>query len=462
MQQEQPTRPVQSTQSTQPRLPAAVPYIIGNEAAERFSFYGMKAVLMVYMTNVLLMSDPEAAGWGHLFAGSICLFPIAGAILADMFLGKYRVIFWLSLVYCMGHAVLALPGSVFGGNLRLALAIGLSLIAIGSGGIKSCVTSIVGDQFHEGNQTLLERVFGWFYLSINVGAFVSAIITPVLFHHYGHEVAFAIPGILMGIATLILWLGRKKYVIVPPSKKSFFHELKSPEVRATLGKVFSVFLFLIPFWAVYEQCAYRWVGQAKEMNGKLFETWAFLPDWLRNIEVLPSQMNAFNPFLILVLVPIFSYVIYPLMNRRGNLTIVRKMAIGFVTGCIAAVFPLVFEYCILSEIRLNLGWQFLAYFFLTAAEVMVSITSLEFAYTQAPRTMKAIVMSAYLLMTMIANFLCAGVNALCNSYKGFLSGTGYYWFFFLLLVASSTLFFFVAARYREKTYLQETAVAEKE
>jgi POT family proton-dependent oligopeptide transporter len=164
------------------RVPAGIPYIIGNEAAERFSFYGMRAVLVVFMTQYLLdsggasepMNEAEAKGWYHLFVSAVYFTPLLGALLSDVLLGKYRTIILLSLVYCAGHLALALDHS------RIGLAIGLGLIALGAGGIKPCVSAHVGDQFGEQNGHLLSSVFGWFYFAINMGAFVSILMTPWL------------------------------------------------------------------------------------------------------------------------------------------------------------------------------------------------------------------------------------------------------------------------------------------
>lgn len=156
-----------------PDLPRGIPYITANEAAERFSFYGMRGILVVFMTKHLLdadggfapMSDAEAKSYYHLFTSAVYFTPLLGALLSDIFLGKYRTILSLSLVYCAGHLALALDDTRFG------LALGLGLIALGSGGIKPCVSAHVGDQFGATNAKLLEKVFGWFYFAINLGAF---------------------------------------------------------------------------------------------------------------------------------------------------------------------------------------------------------------------------------------------------------------------------------------------------
>src|SRR5690606_9656710 len=111
---------------------------------------------------------------------------IFGAILSDWLLGKYRTIILLSLVYCAGHIALSAD------ETRLGLFAGLILIAIGAGGIKPCVSAHVGDQFGAKNQQLLPRVFGWFYFSINLGAAVSSLLTPVLLKRHGPWLAFGV------------------------------------------------------------------------------------------------------------------------------------------------------------------------------------------------------------------------------------------------------------------------------
>ena len=113
------------------------------------------------------------------------------------------------MIYCLGHLALALD------DTRVGLSIGLTLIAIGSGGIKPCVSAHVGDQFGTANQHLLAKVFMWFYFSINLGAFLSTIATPWLLANYGPHLAFGVPGILMALATLFFWMGRKVFIHIP-------------------------------------------------------------------------------------------------------------------------------------------------------------------------------------------------------------------------------------------------------
>ena len=202
------------------RLPRQVPYIIGNEACERFSFYGMRNILVQFLiSSVILAYVPEGEREGtakdifHSFVIGVYFFPLLGGWLSDRYFGKYNTVLWFSLIYCAGHACLA----AFDDN-RQGFYTGLFLIALGSGGIKPLVVSFVGDQFDQSNKSLAKIVFDFFYWTINFGSFFASLLMPLFLRSYGPAVAFGIPGVLMFIATLIFWLGRKDYVRVPPTR----------------------------------------------------------------------------------------------------------------------------------------------------------------------------------------------------------------------------------------------------
>lgn len=200
------------------RLPRQIPYIIGNEACERFSFYGMRNILTPFLIGTLLLYAPEADRQGmakdvfHSFVIGVYFFPLLGGWLSDRYFGKYNTILWFSLVYCAGHACLA----IFEDH-RTGFYTGLFLIALGSGGIKPLVVSFVGDQFDQSNKSRARVVFDAFYWTINFGSFFASLLMPVFLRHYGAAVAFGIPGVLMFIATAIFWMGRRQYINVPPS-----------------------------------------------------------------------------------------------------------------------------------------------------------------------------------------------------------------------------------------------------
>ena len=445
---------------TSKRMPPGIPYIIGNEAAERFCYYGINGILVVFMTQHLLnaqgklapMTEPDAEAWYHVFVSAVYYLPILGALLADAILGKYRTIMYLSLVYCVGCAVLAADST------RWGLALGLGLIALGTGGIKPCVSAIVGDQFGASNQHLLPRVYTWFYFSINLGSALSTIITPWLLEPaasnpsrleslfkgipHGPAMAFGLPGAFMLLATCVFWIGRKKFAHVPPAGvANYAREILNKENLRALGRLLMLVPFAAMFWAVWYQNFSSWVVQLFKMDRHMF-----------GFEWLPAQIQTANPVFVLALLPLSSYVIYPAIERFWKLNPLRKMGMG--------LFALVLSFVIVAwiQMRIDAGetphvlWQILAFIPLTAGEVLVSVPHLEFSYTQAPKKMKSLVMCLYLGSIALGNTFTAAVNFFIQNKDGTskLPGATYFWFFAGLMLVTAIVFIPVARRYPAK------------
>jgi proton-dependent oligopeptide transporter, POT family len=449
------------------RIPRQISYIIGNEGCERFSFYGMRNILTVFLVSSLLMHLPEgdrsraAKDVFHTFVIGVYFFPLLGGWLADRFFGKYNTIFWLSLVYCAGHACLA----IFEDN-RTGFYTGLGLIALGSGGIKPCVSAFVGDQFDQRNKHRAKVVFDAFYWIINFGSFFASLLMPIFLRSYGASVAFGIPGALMFVATLILWLGRKQYVMVPPAPPnphSFLNVSRTALMAGTSGRVLAVvavlgvvvsfvlmpklgfviaaclalvsiiafggmgvwmqldavrgthpeeaiagvrsvlrvlvlFALVTPFWSLFDQKASTWVLQADAMTK---------PTWFQS-----SQMQALNPLLVMLLIPFNNLVLYPALNGMGfEMTALRRMTAGIAFSGLSWVAVGAMQVVLDGGTAFSITWQVLPYALLTFGEVLVSATGLEFAYSQAPPAMKGVIMAFWSLSVTIGNLWVLVVNA---------------------------------------------------
>src|SRR5262245_57449621 len=391
------------------RFPPQIKYIIGNEACERFSYYGMIGILELYLKDRMQMGSDGATQTLHLFGAAVYFLPLLGAWLADRFWGRYWTILSISLFYCLGHGTLAL----FEGN-PVGLLVGLSLLAIGAGGIKPCVSAFVGDQFGPSQDVLLRKVYGWFYWSINLGAAAGFFIIPIIRNHSGYSWAFGVPGIFMGLATLIFWLGTKHYVRQPPQRAhkgagfwqvtwyAFTHraarkqgesvwavargKFSAEEVdaaRSVVG-ILSIFVTVPMFWALFNQVNSTWVLQGKNM---------------RPFYVLDGEtMQSVGAVLVMIWVPILTHGVYPWMERRGILpTRLRRMSAGMVLGAVAFVLCGLIQSQMDRGASLSVGWQLVPYIVLEAGEVMLSATALEFAFSQAPERMKSIIMSFWLM-----------------------------------------------------------------
>jgi len=450
------------------KFPGQIKFIVGNEACERYSYYGMKSILTIFMIQVLLFQEADATFTYHIFSSLCYFFPLMGAYLSDRIWGKYKTILYLSLVYCLGHAVLAIWENKFG------LYMGLGLIALGSGGIKPCVSAHVGDQFKANQQHLLKKVYELFYFMINFGSFFSTIITPWTLKHYGPSVAFGIPGVLMFIATFVFWMGRHDYVHVPPSKSDghgFFavvfsafnnqksrkagqsfldaalvdHQQEHIDATKSVLDIAKLFAAISVFWALFDQHGSSWVIQAMNMDlnfmGMQFEA---------------SQIAAWNPIMVMGLIPLFSMGVYPLLDKMGlKTTPIRRITWGMFVAAASFVIVALIQMSMDAngpENKVNVMWQFFPYLVITMAEVMVSITGLEFAYTQAPRSMKSSVMSIWLLTVFFGNLITAYVSKI-NFFPT--ASTGYFFFFAILMAIFAVIFWYMGSKYKVKNYMEK-------
>ena len=494
------------------RLPRQIPYIIGNEACERFSFYGMRNILVPFLvTSLMLAYAPEAERQGiakdvfHTFVIGVYFFPLLGGWLSDRFFGKYNTIFWLSVVYVIGHAFLA----VFEDN-RTGFYTGLFLIALGSGGIKPLVSAFVGDQFTQANKHKAKVVYDAFYWTINFGSFFASLLIPPLLKHYGPSVAFGIPGVLMALALFIFWLGRNKYVLqppAPPNPHSFMRVVMTalgaggrgkavaglgavaalvslamwplgrlefvpafclalvfamafggigasmqldrargvhPDdavdgVRAVL-RILIVFALVTPFWSLFDQKASTWVLQGELMTK---------PSWFQS-----AQMQALNPLLVMLIIPFNNLLLYPMLRRMGfDVTPLRRMGVGIAFSSLAWIAAGMLQLQIDGGTPTSIVWQVLPYALLTFGEVLVSATGLEFAYSQAPPSMKGTIMSFWMLAVTVGNLWVLLTNSAVRSqgFKGWIAGTGmgetaFLMFFFAAFAMVAALVFGLYAR----------------
>ena len=505
-------------------LPRQIPYIIGNEACERFSFYGMRNILTPFLVTSLLLSYPLAERAGiakdvfHTFVIGVYFFPLLGGWISDRFFGKYNTVFWLSIVYVIGHGCLA-----FFEDNRQGFYFGLFLIALGSGGIKPLVSAFVGDQFDQSNKHRAKVVYDAFYWTINFGSFFASLLMPIFLREFGASVAFGIPGVLMALATLIFWMGRKKYVHVPPAPPnpdSFLNVAKTallarapgqsrpglavavlgivlalaslalipvldfvigacialgvliafggigtamqleraravhPEeavhgVRVVL-RVLIVFALVTPFWSLFDQKASTWVLQGVTMSK---------PEWFH-----AAQMQALNPLLVMLLIPFNNLVLYPMLRRFGfEPTALRRMGSGIAFSGLAWIVAGVLQLWLDGGSPVSIVWQVLPYALLTFGEVLVSATGLEFAYSQAPPSMKGVIMSFWMLSVTFGNLwvLMANATVRGEAVTSWIAGTGlsenaFLMFFFAgFAFAAALAFALYARRYPMQDYYRK-------
>ncbi|KAL3850614.1 hypothetical protein ACJIZ3_012496 [Penstemon smallii] len=205
----------------------ACPYILGNECCERLAYYGMSSNLVVYFTDRLRQHSTAAINNVSNWSGTCYITPLIGAFVADAYLGRYWTIACFSIIYVIGMTLLTLSASVPGlkptchdGSCHATSAqvavcfVALYLIALGTGGIKPCVSSYGADQFDDTDEVEKKHkssFFNWFYFSINIGALVAASVLVWVQTHVGWEWGFGIPTVAMAIAVAFFFSGTRLY-----------------------------------------------------------------------------------------------------------------------------------------------------------------------------------------------------------------------------------------------------------
>uniref|UniRef100_A0A673C0Y7 Solute carrier family 15 member 1 n=1 Tax=Sphaeramia orbicularis TaxID=375764 RepID=A0A673C0Y7_9TELE len=353
------------SQATVCGYPISIFFIVVNEFCERFSYYGMRAVLVLYFKYFLKWDDDFATTIYHTFVALCYLTPILGAIVADSWLGKFKTIIYLSIVYAVGQVIMAISaisditdtnkdGTPDNMTFHIALSmVGLLLIALGTGGIKPCVAAFGGDQFEDHQEKQRSTFFSIFYLSINAGSLLSTIITPVLrayecgaVKQQCYPLAFGVPAALMVVALIVFIVGSGMYTKTAPQgnimvrvckcigfaiQNRFRHRSSQYPKRehwmdwklliAQVKMVLKVLFLYIPlpmFWALFDQ-----------------QVWTTLPGILT---IQPDQMQTVNPILILVLVPIMDSIIYPLIAKcKLNFSPLKRMTVGMFLAALAFV-----------------------------------------------------------------------------------------------------------------------------
>jgi dipeptide/tripeptide permease len=312
-------------------------FFFWGEFAERCSYYGMRAILALYMTERLGVAKEDAGTFMSLFIAACYFFPLIGGWVADNFLGKYWTIVLFSVPYVAAQFLVGIENKylVFGA---------LVLLAMGSGVIKPNISTLMGltyDQQRPGQEQLRTSAFSWFYMAINIGAFLSQVSMPFLRTKYGYQVAFLFPAGLMALALMIFAAGKRFYAkesitrkvvgdpsVTPAEGRTVtgipvYTKYVSAEEKAadkklklqTLGRIGALFLTVMFFWAIFDQSASTWIFFANTyMDCTIFGT-----------PTPPDAIQAFNPLFIVLLVPV-SVALFKAFPMKAT----SKIALGYV------------------------------------------------------------------------------------------------------------------------------------
>jgi dipeptide/tripeptide permease len=400
--------------------PTALWFIFWGEFAERCCYYGMRAILALYLANYLRLPKEDATSYYSYYKMACYLFPILGGIIADRFLGKYWTIVGFAIPYVIGQTLLA-----FGDRSTLVFALGL--LAFGSGVIKPNISSLLGmtyDQLRPGQDYLRFKAFQYFYFSINVGALLSMFALPLIRDYIqgeqpkdlttqtaeqkaamglAYSVAFSIPAALMFFSLILFAIGKKHYAVEKVNEKEPLDE-NPAEKWKVIGSLLGVFLLYVLFWIPYEHNDVQWVFFAeKYMSMEL--------PWNGSdgnpVKISADAFQWINSLGVLILIPFFAFF-WPKVDPTGKkISPIQKIALGLV---FTATGPAVMTLCawMASQgMKVSCLWLIFAYFMLTIGEVLAYGTGLDFSYAQAPAKMKSLITACFLLSNAIGNFINA-------------------------------------------------------
>ena len=374
------------------RHPKGFWFVFWGELAERASFYGMKALLVLYMIDKLGYTDANSSTVASFFTAACYLLPIAGGYVADRWLGKFRTIIYFAIPYIMGHIILGTFTSEVG------LYIALALLAGGSGSIKPNISTLMGRMYEEqGKSHLLSQAFSWFYMAINIGAASTMTSLPFIRDRYGYSVAFMAPAIMMAVSLAIFYLGKRHYPKedVRQSTSAVTNPQQRHERRTTLVRLSGLFLLIVFFWSIFDQSYSTWTLFARD--------YLVLDTWVGRVP--PDAIQGLNPILIVIMSPFFAWLWTKTdRNTVRPLSSPRKMLLGFAMVVLCMGLMTVAGFLATSS-KVSILWEVGAYILITAAELCISAIGLQLAFEEAPESMKSMITGVWLCTVFLGDIL---------------------------------------------------------
>jgi POT family proton-dependent oligopeptide transporter len=483
--------PTEEEAATLRRIPDRVPlasYLVAVvELGERFSYYGTTVVFTNFIQRPLppgsrtgsagTDGQPGALGLGQKAAFGLTTFntfwiyltPLLGAYIADQHLGRYSTIQMANFIVLFGHILLvicAIPGVIDKNGIIGLFCVAIIVMGLGSGMFKSNVSPLIAEQVtrqkavvevRNGTKVLVDpalttaRLFMYFYLFINIGSLVGQIGMVYAEKYVGFWLSYLLPTIVFLICPIILLLGKKRYVLIPPSgsvyplafkvikavnkgtwslnpKKLFgprnwdnakpsqvvgarpswmrFDDAWVDEVKRAISAC-KVFLFYPVYWIAYNQMTGNLTSQAATMQ----------------LNGVPNDIiNNINPISLIIFIPIFDLVVYPFLRKHNiRFTPIRRITAGFFCATLAMIWATITQLyiyrmspcgysantCVDADgytlaAPINVWSQIGSYALIGFSEIFASITLLEYAYSKAPRNMRSIVQAISLLTNAIA------------------------------------------------------------
>ncbi|KAF4664592.1 hypothetical protein FOZ61_004940 [Perkinsus olseni] len=441
-------------------------FVLSMEMCERLAFTGLLPNLKNFLNEFLDYDDSTAYSYISDFQAIMYFTPLIGAAIADTLLGLYKTIIIFAAIYMLGLlfvVLAAVPSISQPWMVHLGL---MTLIGLGSGGIKSCVNVMGAQQFHpELHKSDITRYYTYFYASIQIGSIIGGIVTPLMVEGVSYFAAFCVPlaAFVVGFAIFLFASFTNRYVKPKPQGSAVVQVAKvigSACMKCSLEKckksrggkyedsfiedakmlfrLVPLFCLIIPFMIAYQQMTTAWVTQGSKMNRDTF-------GW----DIPVPLMQNVDPIAVALTSVVVDGALYPNLRRWGIMpSPLVRCAIGSFSGAVALVCSLIVEYVVMAHpvFTISIWWQVLQYWFIAVGEIFLVSTSYEIAFTNSPSSLKAVASAVNLLFFSIAGLISGALFNACSSWmptfdpsdptEDSVKGAHYDYFFILLAVIS--------------------------
>lgn len=389
--------------------------LFGTELWERFSYYGMRAILVLYLTDKTIngglgWTTKDALDLYGIYTGLVYITPLIGGWLADNYLGQRRSILIGGALMAIGQFTLALPAEMIGMSTLHSFYLGLALLIAGNGLFKPNISTMVGDLYQEGDNRR-DGAFTIFYMGINLGALLAGIIVGSVTGEFGWKSGFIVAGIGMVISLVMQmglaqsWLGD---IGMEPSakrelanKKSHRKEPLTKEEFDRIKVILVMSVFTIVFWAGFEQAGGL-------MN---IYTQQYTDRMIGGFEVPAAWFQSLNPFFIITLAPILAVLWVKLGKREPNSPVKFALAMFFLALGFLCMVGAVMEQGGDTSVKTSMLWLVGAFFFHTLGELCLSPIGLSLVTKLAPLRLASLMMGAWFGCTAIANYVAGYVGS---------------------------------------------------
>lgn len=396
------------------------------EMWERFSYYAMRAILVLYLTDTaqgLKWSNASALELYGTFTMLVYLTPLLGGWLADNLLGQRKSIIIGGTLMAAGQFTLGAPHAWVPGMEETFFYIGLALLIAGNGLFKPNISTMVGDLYQEGDHRR-DGAFTIFYMGINVGAWASALVVGSVVAAYGGnwQVGFITAGIGMVLSLIIQLLYAQKLlgdIGVEPSAKLSKQQQVDSSVKEPLTKeefdrikvILILGVFTIIFWAGFEQAGGLmniYTNQFTDRSIDMFDGWEVPTTWFQSL----------NPMFIVIFAPVFAALWVKMGPKEPNSPV--KFALGLVLLGLGFVFMIgaVLQQDGDPTVKTSMFWLVGAYFFHTMGELCLSPIGLSMVTKLAPLRLASLLMGVWFFYTGLANYVAGFVGSFVGGGHG--------------------------------------------